>query len=240
MSVGQSARAGRLPVLGLLVLLGAAGVGGPMGCGACEERSPAEAAGPGMGVSPPSAPGRAAQWPPPPDDSDLPVLSERGPDHPTPGSAPRPAALPARRAGKAGAPPPGSGAETRLWSQLTDPDPAVREHVLERLSGRRDPHSLELLEEYLAREADPDLKARALELLEEAGPRAASAIGRALSDPSPEVREQAAEALESVGGPESVALLWAAHGRESDPDVAETILDALEVLGEDVDAYREP
>ncbi len=112
--------------------------------------------------------------------------------------------------------------------------------MLERLSGRKDPRSLELLEEYLSREADPDLKARALELLEEAGPRAASAIGRALSDPSPEIREQAAEVLADVGGAESIALLWAAHGRESDPDVAESLLDALEVLGEDVEAYREP
>ncbi len=132
------------------------------------------------------------------------------------------------------------GRETRLWAQLTDPDPEVREHVLEQFSGRRDPRSLELLEEYLAREPDPDLKARALELLEEAGPRAASALARGLSDPSPEVRERAVEALETVGGAESVALLWAAHAREGDPDVAETILDALEILGEDVEAFREP
>ncbi len=127
-----------------------------------------------------------------------------------------------------------------LWGRLTDPRIEVREEAVEALSERRDPESAALLEDFLVREADEDLKLRALELFEERPPeQAVPGVARAFDDRQPDVRAAAADTLALVGGREAIDTLWDAYHRERDPEVADEILVALEMLGEDVDPYLE-
>lgn len=131
-------------------------------------------------------------------------------------------------------------AEEALEDALRTRDDALAEAAIEALEEVGGREAVDALGRVLETDASTDLKLRALdglELLDEPG--AADRIALGLRDDDKRVRERAAEALGLLDDPAAVRPLWDALDREQDEWVRETILDSLELLGEDVERYYE-
>ena len=131
-------------------------------------------------------------------------------------------------------------AEEALEEALRERDSALAEAAIETLEEVGGREAVDALGRVLESDADTDLKLRALdglELLDEPG--AADRIALGLRADDKRVRERAAEALGLLDDPAAIRPLWDALDREQDEWVRETILDSLELLGEDVERYYE-
>jgi HEAT repeat protein len=85
---------------------------------------------------------------------------------------------------------------TALANALADPNPEVKEAALEALSERKGADVTAIIRRGL-NDADPDFRIEVLEVLAERGDR--ESLRRAKSDPDEDVRERAADLLESAG-----------------------------------------
>jgi len=85
---------------------------------------------------------------------------------------------------------------TALGNALADPNREVKDAALQALSERKGAHVTEMLRRGLA-DADPEFRLEVLEALAEHGDIAS--LRRATSDPDEDVRERAADLLESAG-----------------------------------------
>ncbi len=131
-------------------------------------------------------------------------------------------------------------AEEALEEALRERDSALAEAAIETLEEVGGREAVDALGQVLESDASTDLKLRALdglELLDEPG--AADRIALGLRADDKRVRERAAEALGLLDDPAAIRPLWDALDREQDEWVRETILDSLELLGEDVERYYE-
>ena len=216
---------------------------GPGLCGDREAetaRAPAaEPAGAGARTAPPAMPPEAVPPPPPAEPPAAPRAGGSPPADEAQGSrADRIRTL--EDAVARGDPDSAPLAEEALEDALRIGDDALAEtaiEVLEEVGGRE---AVDALGRVLEADASADLKLRALdglELLDEPG--AADSIAVGLRDADKRVRERAAEALGLLDDPAAVRPLWDALDREEDEWVRETILDSLELLGEDVERYYE-
>jgi HEAT repeat protein len=116
-------------------------------------------------------------------------------------------------------------------------DPGVRWSSLEFLYTIGDPSSLPLLEKTVAKDPDPEVRIKALKLLQNGvGGKSLPAMIRGLGDIDTEVRLASLDALEQLGDP--AASRWIAETAEKDlePDVRAK---ALHVLGTFQDKRRE-
>jgi HEAT repeat protein len=85
---------------------------------------------------------------------------------------------------------------TALGNAFADPNPEVKEAALEALSERKGADVTAIIRRGL-NDADPDFRIEVLEALAERGDR--ESLRRAGSDPDEDVRERAADLLESAG-----------------------------------------
>jgi hypothetical protein len=127
-----------------------------------------------------------------------------------------------------------------IQASLADPVPEVREAAVEALADLGGDAAIDALGDFLVAERDPELKLDAIDVLESlGGERAATALARGLADPDAEIRYEIAAALAMLEAPGSVGPLLDALRKETDEDVRDTLLDTLEMLGADVEAFRE-
>ncbi len=128
-------------------------------------------------------------------------------------------------------------------ARLRSPDPQVRLDAIDELKEIDPVVATRDLDNLLrGAEADEEVRLKAFEELTdlatfgEADVPAAQVLVRGLRDPSPQVREHAAWLLRFEDGdrdPRIVSALREAYARESDPDVRESIEDALEFADTD-------
>jgi HEAT repeat protein len=85
---------------------------------------------------------------------------------------------------------------TALGNALADPNREVKDAALQALSERKGANATEMLRRGLA-DADPEFRIEILEVLAERGD--IDSLRRAKSDPDEDVRERAADLLESAG-----------------------------------------
>ena len=91
-------------------------------------------------------------------------------------------------------------------------------------------------------DADPEIKSYALEeLVDREAPQALDALTHLLNDPEPDLREQAAEGLETLEDTRATPQLYNALKGEKDEWVRDAIMSALDTLDPDFDedAYEE-
>ncbi len=228
------------------VLLGATiAACGPSLCGGQEraEEPRAQEAGASQTRAPTPAPAPRRETIPPP--AARPTAPPQAPSPPPAagsggerGSADRIRTL--EEAAARGGPEVAGMARGALEDALRTRDEALAEAAIEALEEIGGREALDALGQVLEADASTDLKLRALdglELLDEPG--ASDRIALGLRDGDKRVRERAAEALGLLDDPAAVRPLWDALDREEDEWVRETILDSLELLGEDVERYYE-
>jgi HEAT repeat protein len=132
----------------------------------------------------------------------------------------------------------GAQAVGRLQESLRSENREVVETAIQALEDVGGAESARALGEVLTGSRDVEMKVRAVEALEVIGGQAsAEELERALTDPEGEVRERAVDALLLIGDRRAVQPLWQAYRAERDDSVRDSILMALEALGENVDEY---
>lgn len=120
-------------------------------------------------------------------------------------------------------------AQAALLAAARSSDPQLSAQALNWLGQRKDPESVQMLEDMVRRGATPQQRASALGALLQTGhPSAQGHLRTALKDQSPEVRAHAVQALSETGGDAEPALLEAT--RDSDTNVANAATFALAQL----------
>lgn len=124
--------------------------------------------------------------------------------------------------------------ELRPW--LNNDDRDVREAALLALWDIETESANEALAQVAARDADPDIKSYAVEeLVDREASQALPALTRLLSDSDADLREQAAEGLETLDDRGASSALLKAIETEKDEWVRDAILSALSSLDPDFD-----
>ena len=126
----------------------------------------------------------------------------------------------------------------RIRKSARDGDPGVRWSSLEFLYTLGDPSSLALLEKTIASDPDPEIRMKAIRLLQKGGMGGKSLPGlvRGLADFDPEVRLASLEALEQLGDPAAARWITTVAEKDFEPEVKAK---ALHVLGTFQDKRRE-
>jgi hypothetical protein len=128
---------------------------------------------------------------------------------------------------------PGAAATAALLPALADPVPAVRERARDVLLLRTADADLEVLAGQGLRSPEAEVRRRCAEALADARARAApheAALGAALKDRDPLVREAAAAALGAAGQRGPVPVVAAAYARETAPEVRGALLLAMAAM----------
>lgn len=119
---------------------------------------------------------------------------------------------------------------------VTSPDPGVRWAAMQLLHTLRDPEAVNMIESAVARDPDPELRMKAIELLrQKGGTGEIRALIKGLKDTEPEVRIASIRALGHLGDP--AATPWIADAAVNDYD-AEVKREALLALGRFQDKRR--
>lgn len=125
---------------------------------------------------------------------------------------------------------------SRFRDSAHDNDPRVRWASLELLYALGDPSSVPLLEKAATGDPDPDLKLKALKLLETgAGKPTVQGLVKGLQDPDKEVRLETLRALGKLGDPAAAPWITDAASKDYEPEVK---IEAMHVLGAFQDEQR--
>ncbi len=132
-----------------------------------------------------------------------------------------------KAAGEAASPETGGIRPEVLRAELENPDPAVRNRVVQALARLGGPLALQLVAERVERETDPFVRASLAISLGVLGSRAQiPLLERLLSDENPRVRANAIEGLMHMGAPEAARLI-APHLKDTDNRVKVNAYTAL-------------
>lgn len=122
-------------------------------------------------------------------------------------------------------------AVAKLREKLADSDPEIREAAILALWDVETETANQAMADAVRNEREAELKSYLMEeLVDREAPQALETAALILSDPNPDLREQAAEALETLDRAEAVAPLRAALESEQNADVRDAIVSALEEL----------
>ena len=127
-------------------------------------------------------------------------------------------------------------AVSQLQTHLGNEDRDVREAVILALWDIETEEANGALAKVARTEADPELKSYAIEeLIDREAPEALGALLEVLNDEDTDLREQAAEGLETLENPGAIQELYARLDKEEDEWVRDAIISALSTVDPDFD-----
>lgn len=115
----------------------------------------------------------------------------------------------------------------RVRDSLSDPDPAIRWAAVELLFAVRDPEMLARLEEMAAKDVEPELRRKALGLLQQGGSSALMGLIAGLRDPEPEVRLASLKSIGEIGDPSASPWVTETAVSDIEPEVKAAALRTL-------------